>query len=174
HIAGREVVKLSAANITNVAGQIQGADVGLTARTDINNIGGVIQGNNSLLASAGRDINAISTTRTAQSVNGANSFERTNIDSVAGMYVQGADGKLMLQAGRDIKLDAAQVVNSGENGQTLLSAGRDLTLNTVTTASRDNLIWNGDNSLKQGNSQQVGSEVVGKGAVTLNAGNDIT
>ncbi|QHT52753.1 filamentous hemagglutinin N-terminal domain-containing protein [Serratia liquefaciens] len=174
HIAGREVVKLSAANITNVAGQIQGADVGLTARTDINNIGGVIQGNNSLLASAGRDINAISTTRTVQSVNGANSFERTNIDSVAGMYVQGADGKLMLQAGRDIKLDAAQVVNSGENGQTLLSAGRDLTLNTVTTASRDNLIWNGDNSLKQGNSQQVGSEVVGKGAVTLNAGNDIT
>lgn len=174
HIAGREVVKLSAANITNVAGHIQGADVGLTARTDINNIGGVIQGNHSLLASAGRDINAISTTRTAQSVNGASSFERTNIDSVAGMYVQGADGKLMLQAGRDIKLDAAQVVNSGENGQTLLSAGRDLTLNTVTTASRDNLIWNGDNSLKQGNSQQVGSEVVGKGAVTLNAGNDIT
>lgn len=173
HIAGREVVKLSAANITNVAGHIQGADVGLTARTDINNIGGLIQGNNSLLASAGRDINAISTTRTAQSVNGANSFERTNIDSVAGMYVQGADGKLILQAGRDIKLDAAQVVNSGENGQTLLSAGRDLTLNTVTTASRDNLIWNGDNSLKQGNSQQVGSEVVGKGAVTLNAGNDI-
>ncbi|MGQ8707882.1 hemagglutinin repeat-containing protein [Serratia sp. TSA_198.1] len=174
HIAGREVVKLSAANITNMAGSIQGADVGLTARTDINNIGGVIQGNNSLLASAGRDINAISTTRSAQSVNGANSFERTNIDSVAGMYVQGADGKLMLQAGRDIKLDAAQVVNSGENGQTLLSAGRDLNLNAVTTASRDNLIWNGDNSLKQGNSQQVGSEVVGKGAVTLNAGNDIT
>ncbi|CAI2413303.1 hemagglutinin repeat-containing protein [Serratia plymuthica] len=174
HIAGREVVKLSAANITNMAGSIQGADVGLTARTDINNIGGVIQGNNSLLASAGRDINAISTTRAAQSVNGANSFERTNIDSVAGMYVQGADGKLMLQAGRDIKLDAAQVVNSGENGQTLLSAGRDLNLNAVTTASRDNLIWNGDNSLKQGNSQQVGSEVVGKGAVTLNAGNDIT
>ncbi|WP_233527649.1 hemagglutinin repeat-containing protein [Serratia sp. PAMC26656] len=174
HIAGREVVKLSAANITNMAGSIQGADVGLTARTDINNIGGVIQGNNSLLASAGRDINAISTTRAAQSVNGANSFERTHIDSVAGMYVQGADGKLMLQAGRDIKLDAAQVVNSGENGQTLLSAGRDLNLNAVTTASRDNLIWNGDNSLKQGNSQQVGSEVVGKGAVTLNAGNDIT
>jgi filamentous hemagglutinin len=173
HIAGREVVKLSAANITNVAGNIQGADVGLIARTDINNIGGVIQGNNSLLASAGRDINAISTTRTAQSVNGANSFERTNIDSVAGMYVQGADGKLMLQAGRDIKLDAAQVVNSGENGQTVLNAGRDLNLNTVTTASRDNLIWNGDNSLKQGNSQQVGSEVVGKGAVTLNAGNDL-
>ncbi|MFS7193173.1 hemagglutinin repeat-containing protein [Serratia proteamaculans] len=173
HIAGREVVKLSAANITNVAGNIQGADVGLIARTDINNIGGVIQGNNSLLASAGRDINAISTTRTAQTVNGANSFERTNIDSVAGMYVQGADGKLMLQAGRDIKLDAAQVVNSGENGQTVLNAGRDLNLNTVTTASRDNLIWNGDNSLKQGNSQQVGSEVVGKGAVTLNAGNDL-
>ncbi|WP_249213362.1 MULTISPECIES: hemagglutinin repeat-containing protein [unclassified Tatumella] len=174
HIAGRDVVKLSAANITNMAGRIQGTDADLTARTDINNIGGLIRGNNSLLASAGRDINTISITSTAQSIHGDNSFERTNIDSVAGMYVQGSDGKLILQAGRDIRLDAAQVVNRGENGQTLLSAGRDLTLNTVTTASRDNLIWNGDNSLKQGNSQQAGSEVVGKGAVTLNAGNDIT
>ncbi|EFR3947646.1 hypothetical protein H1290_004072 [Salmonella enterica] len=138
HIAGREVVKLSAANITNVAGQIQGADVGLTARTDINNIGGVIQGNNSLLASAGRDINAISTTRAAQSVNGANSFERTNIGSVAGMYVQGADGRLMLQAGRD------------------------------------NIVWDGDNKLKQSRTQQTGSEIVSKGDIVLNAGHDLT
>ncbi|EHO8938693.1 hemagglutinin repeat-containing protein [Salmonella enterica] len=174
HIAGREVVKLSAANITNVAGQIQGADVGLTARTDINNIGGVIQGNNSLLASAGRDINAISTTRAAQSVNGANSFERTNIGSVAGMYVQGADGRLMLQAGRDIKLDAAKIMNSGEHGRTVLQAGHDLKLNTVTTSGRDNIVWDGDNKLKQSRTQQTGSEIVSKGDIVLNAGHDLT
>ncbi|EAA2596693.1 filamentous hemagglutinin [Salmonella enterica subsp. enterica] len=174
HIAGREVVKLSAANITNVAGQIQGADVGLTARTDINNIGGVIQGNNSLLASAGRDINAISTTRAAQSVNGANSFERTNIGSVAGMYVQGADGRLMLQAGRDIKLDAAKIMNSGEHGRTVLQAGHDLKLNTVTTSGRDNIVWDGDNKLKQSRTQQTGSEIVSKGDIVLNAGHVLT
>ncbi|MGK3142617.1 hemagglutinin repeat-containing protein, partial [Pantoea sp. C2G6] len=172
-LAGREVVKLSADNITNLAGSIKGASVDLNARTDINNIGGVIQGTDTLLASAGRDINAISTTRSVSSQNGDNRFARTTVDSVAGMYVQGDDGRLILQAGRDINLTAAQVVNSGENSQTVLHAGRDLSLNTVTTASRDDIVWDGDNSLKQGNTQEVGSEVVGKGDVSLLAGNDL-
>ena len=172
-LAGREVVKLSADNITNLAGTIKGASVDLAARTDINNIGGVIQGTDSLLASAGRDINAISTTRSVESRSGDNSFARTTVDSVAGMYVQGDDGRLILQAGRDINLTAAQVVNSGKSSQTVLHAGRDLSLNTVTTASRDDIVWDGDNSLKQGNTQEIGSEVVGKGDVSLLAGNDL-
>ena len=172
-LAGREVVKLSADNITNLAGTIKGASVDLAARTDINNIGGVIQGTDSLLASAGRDINAISTTRSVESRSGDNNFARTTVDSVAGMYVQGDDGRLILQAGRDINLTAAQVVNSGKSSQTVLHAGRDLSLNTVTTASRDDIVWDGDNSLKQGNTQEIGSEVVGKGDVSLLAGNDL-
>ena len=172
-LAGREVVKLSADNITNLAGTIKGASVDLRARTDINNIGGVIQGSDALLASAGRDINAISTTRSVESQSGDNRFARTTVDSVAGMYVQGDDGRLILQAGRDINLTAAQVVNSGKASQTVLQAGRDLSLNTVTTASRDDIVWDGDNSLKQGNTQEIGSEVVGKGDVSLLAGNDL-
>jgi len=172
-LAGREVVKLSADNITNLAGTIKGASVDLNARTDINNIGGAIQGTDALLANAGRDINAVSTTRSVESQNGDNSFARTSVDSVAGMYVQGDDGRLILQAGRDINLTAAQVVNSGEESQTVIHAGRDLSLNTVTTASRDDIVWDADNSLKQGNTQQVGSEVVGKGDVSLLAGNDL-
>ncbi|MGE1562751.1 hemagglutinin repeat-containing protein [Pantoea septica] len=172
-LAGREVVKLSADNITNLAGTIKGASVDLAARTDINNIGGVIQGTDALLASAGRDINAISTTRSVESRSGDNSFARTTVDSVAGMYVQGDDGRLILQAGRDINLTAAQVVNSGKSSQTVLHAGRDLSLNIVTTASRDDIVWDGDNSLKQGNTQEIGSEVVGKGDVSLLAGNDL-
>ncbi|MDU5782796.1 MAG: hemagglutinin repeat-containing protein [Pantoea sp.] len=172
-LAGREVVKLSADNITNLAGTIKGASVDLAARTDINNIGGVIQGTDALLASAGRDINAISTTRSVESRSGDNSFARTTVDSVAGMYVQGDGGRLILQAGRDINLTAAQVVNSGKSSQTVLHAGRDLSLNTVTTASRDDIVWDGDNSLKQGNTQEIGSEVVGKGDVSLLAGNDL-
>ncbi|HCR4018938.1 TPA: hemagglutinin repeat-containing protein [Morganella morganii] len=173
-LAGREVVKLNADNITNIAGTIRGADVGLNARTDINNIGGVLLGTDTLLVNAGRDINAISTTRSAQSVNGANRFERTAIDSVAGIYVQGADGKLVLQAGRDITLDAAKIVNSGEKGQTVLQAGHDLKLNTVTTSGQDNIIWDGNNSLKQGNTRQMGSEIVSQGDIALNAGHDLT
>ncbi|MGD9424029.1 hemagglutinin repeat-containing protein [Pantoea sp. NSTU24] len=172
-LAGREVVKLSADNITNLTGTIKGASVDLNARTDINNTGGVIQATDSLLARAGRDINAISTTRSVSRQNGESRFSRTNVDSVAGLYVQGDDGRLILQAGRDITLTAAQVVNSGVNSQTVLHAGRDLSLNTVTTASRDDLVWDGNNSLKQGNTQEVGSDVVGKGDVSLLAGNDL-
>ncbi|POU76133.1 filamentous hemagglutinin [Leclercia sp. LSNIH7] len=172
-LAGRKVLQLDADNITNQTGTIQGADVNLNARTDIHNIGGAIVGDSSLLASAGRDINLTSTTLSADSVNGENRFARTTIDSVSGIYVQGDDGKLALQSGRDITLTGAQVIASGENGKAQLVAGRDMALNTVETASRDSLVWDGDNSLKQGQTNSIGSEVTGKGDVTLAAGNDL-
>ncbi|WP_347113874.1 hemagglutinin repeat-containing protein [Leclercia sp. S52] len=172
-IAGRKVLQLDADNITNQTGTLQGANVNLNARTDINNLGGAIVGDSSVLASAGRDINLTSTTLSADSVNGENSFARTTINSVSGIYVQGDDGKLALQSGRDITLTGAQVIASGENGKAQLVAGRDMTLNTVETASRDNLAWDADNSLKQGQTNSVGSEVTGKGDVTLAAGNDL-
>lgn len=172
-LAGRKVLQLDADNITNQTGTIQGADVNLNARTDINNIGGAIVGDSSLLASAGRDINLTSTTLSAESVNGENRFARTTIDSVSGIYVQGDDGKLALQSGRDINLTGAQVIASGENGTAQLVAGRDLNLNDLQTASRDNLVWDADNSLKQDQTNSIGSEVTGKGDVTLAAGNDL-
>ncbi|EMU8544050.1 S-layer family protein, partial [Escherichia coli] len=87
-LAGKQTVQLSAENIHNQAGTIQGANVSLTARTNINSTGGLLQATDSLLAMAGRDINLTTTTRTAQSDAGQNHFERTSIDSVAGVYVQ--------------------------------------------------------------------------------------
>lgn len=172
-IAGRRVLQLDADNITNQAGIIQGADVRLNAKNDINNIGGALVGNESLLANAGRDINVTSTVTHAESVNGENSFSRTTIDSVSGIYVQGTDGKLALQSGRDITLTGAQVIASGENGKAQLVAGRDVNLNTVTTAQGDNLIWDADNTLKQSRQDRMGSTVSGTGSVTLAAGHDI-
>ncbi|EFJ9498451.1 filamentous hemagglutinin, partial [Escherichia coli] len=101
-LAGKQTVQLSAENIHNQAGTIQGANVSLTARTNINSTGGLLQATDSLLAMAGRDINLTTTTRTAQSDAGQNHFERTSIDSVAGVYVQNDQGRLVLQAGRDM------------------------------------------------------------------------
>ncbi|HDS9358533.1 TPA: hemagglutinin repeat-containing protein [Enterobacter chengduensis] len=173
-LAGRKVLQLDADNITNQSGTIQGANVSLNARTDIRNVGGAIVGDSSVLASAGRDITLTSTTNSASSVNGENRFARTTIDSVSGIYVQGDDGRLALQSGRDITLTGAQVIASGENGKAQLVAGRDMNLNTVETASRDSLVWDADNSLKQGQTNSVGSEVTGKGDVTLAAGNDLS
>ncbi|MGK3226836.1 hemagglutinin repeat-containing protein [Enterobacter soli] len=172
-IAGRKVLQLDADNITNQSGTIQATDVNLNARTDINNIGAAIVGDNSVLANAGRDINVTTTTTSAQSVNGENSFTRTTIDSVSGIYVQGDDGKLALQSGRDITLTGAQVIASGEDGKAQLVAGRDLNLNTVTTASSDNLVWDADNALKQSSTDHNASTVQGVGGVALAANNDI-
>ncbi|WP_333896026.1 hemagglutinin repeat-containing protein [Mixta calida] len=172
-INGRETVQLSAENITNKAGAINGADVSLLARTDINNIAGMITGNDSVLASAGRDINIVTTTRSAQSAAGQNSFARTTLDRVGGIYVQGEEGKLSLSAGRDITLTGGQVVNSGSLSQTVLNAGRDLNLNAVATAVSDNLTWDKDNWLKQSATQHMGSAVNGAGSVLLTAGQDV-
>ncbi|EON1954035.1 hemagglutinin repeat-containing protein, partial [Escherichia coli] len=163
-----------AENIHNQAGTIQGANVSLTARTDINSTGGLLQATDSLLAMAGRDINLTTTTRTAQSDAGQNHFERTSIDSVAGVYVQNDLGRLVLQAGRDINLTAAQVVNSGKGSLTQLSAGRDMTLSTVTTSAQDNITWDKNNRLSQGVTQSTGSTLSGNGDVTLTAGRDMT
>lgn len=173
-LAGKQTVQLSAENIHNQAGTIQGANVSLTARTDINSTGGLLQATDSLLAMAGRDINLTTTTRTAQSDAGQNHFERTSIDSVAGVYVQNDQGRLVLQAGRDMNLTAATVVNQGKDSLTQLSAGRDMTLSTVTTSTQDNITWDKNNRLSQGVTQSTGSTLAGNGDVTLTAGRDMT
>ncbi|HIB5284638.1 TPA: hemagglutinin repeat-containing protein, partial [Escherichia coli] len=103
-----------------------------------------------------------------------NHFERTSIDSVAGVYVQNDQGRLVLQAGRDMNLTAATVVNQGKDSLTQLSAGRDMTLSTVTTSAQDNIIWDKNNRLSQGVTQSTGSTLAGNGDVTLTAGRDMT
>ncbi|ENW0041537.1 hemagglutinin repeat-containing protein, partial [Escherichia coli] len=173
-LAGKQTVQLSAENIHNQAGTIQGANVSLTARTDISSTGGLLQATDSLLAMAGRDINLTTTTRTAQSDAGQNHFERTSIDSVAGVYVQNDQGRLVLQAGRDMNLTAATVVNQGKDSLTQLSAGRDMTLSTVTTSAQDHITWDKNNRLSQGVTQSTGSTLAGNGDVTLTAGRDMT
>ncbi|EJS0503827.1 hemagglutinin repeat-containing protein [Escherichia coli] len=133
-----------------------------------------MQATDSLLAMAGRDISLTTTTRTAQRDAGQNHFERTSIDSVAGVYVQNDQGRLVLQAGRDMNLTAATVVNQGKDSLTQLSAGRDMTLSTVTTSAQDNITWDKNNRLSQGVTQSTGSTLVGNGDVTLTAGRDMT
>ncbi|EOO9815910.1 hemagglutinin repeat-containing protein, partial [Escherichia coli] len=95
-------------------------------------------------------------------------------DSVAGVYVQNDQGRLVLQARRDMNLTAATVVNQGKDSLTQLSAGRDMTLSTVTTSAQDNITWDKNNRLSQGVTQSTGSTLAGNGDVTLTAGRDMT
>lgn len=103
---------------------------------------------------------------------GANNFSQTGVDRVAGLYVSGAAGVLLAQAGRDMNLTAAQVSNAG-SGPSALSAGNNLNLNTVTTASSQSLNWNANNRLSQTSSQDVGTQIQAGGALSLSAGQDL-
>ena len=126
-IAGRNVVSLTADTINNLGGRIAGNNVALTAKTDLNNLGGLLQGGDSLILSAGRDINVASTTHTSQNGQG----ERTNVDRVAGLYVSNPKAVLLASAGRDVNLLGAQIVNEGAGGTTAIAATNNLNLGTV-------------------------------------------
>lgn len=172
-VAGRDLVSLSAANLHNLGGRISGRDVALAAQQDINNTGGSITAVDSLVATAGRDINVVTTTRSSESEAGQGSFTRSGIERVAGLYVSGPAGVMIASAGRDITLAAAQITHGGVGGQTLIDAGNNLTLATVTTAQQDNIVWNAKNHLKQGSTTEVGTTIHTEGDLTLQAGNDL-
>lgn len=169
-IAGRKVVQLSAENILNRHGTIEAADTALLARQDLDNIGGRLAAANSLLATAGRDLNATTTTQTTERSDGANRSLRTGIDRVAGLYVTGNNGSLTALVGRDLKLSAA-VVSS--EGSTYLEAGRDLRSSTVKTEEQDRTVWNSGNHLQLDSTAEVGSQVAARDDLALVAGRDL-
>ncbi len=168
-----QLLSISGDTITNVGGIISGGNVQLLANNDLTNNGGIIQAQTSLVASAGRDLNLVSQTTHTESTNGSNTFSRDTVSRVAGMYVQQDDGKLALQAGRDVNLQGARVVNTGENSQTTVVAGRDVNLTTVNSGASDSVVWNKDNHLSQSNTTAVGSEITGAGDVAVQAANNI-
>ncbi|MDZ4297850.1 MAG: hemagglutinin repeat-containing protein, partial [Moraxellaceae bacterium] len=173
------LLALNTNNLHNLGGIISGHDVQMSASQDIHNMGGSITAQNSLTLNAGRDINVQSTTQSAQQTVGASNFTRTNLDRVAGLYVTGGQGLLEASAGNDMHLDAAQLINTAPTGAgaatnlTLLKAGNNLTLGTVQIAEQNNSIRNPKNYLKQGSTQDIGTDIQTAGDITLMAGHDL-
>ena len=167
-IAGRHVVALSAENINNLGGRILGTDVGVAARTDLNNIGGTIAANNNLVASAGRDLNVVSDTRTQINAQG----HQTHIDRVAGLYVTGSTGTLLASAGHDTNLIAAAIQNQG-TGDTRITANNNVNLGAVTQNSSNRIVWNGNNKRSDASKVDIGTSVQTQGNLTFAAGNDL-
>lgn len=169
-IAGRDVVSITAENVKNLGGRITGGDVAVRARTDLDNLGGIIDGNNSLIASAGRDLNVTTTTRSNSNAQGS----VTNISRVAGLYVSApSGGVLVASAGRDLNLTGAQIGNTSTGGQTIVAAARDLNLNTVETSNSQSIKWDNNNWRKDSTRQEIGSSIQTSGDLRLSAGNDL-
>ncbi len=167
-IAGRQVVSLSAENIDNLGGRILGQDAHLAARTDLNTIGGSITASDSLVATAGRDINVESKTRTQHNAQGS----RTHVDRVAGLYVTGSAGTLLASAGRNANLIAAAIQNQG-SGDTRITAKNNVNLGTVTQGQSDHIVWNHTTQRSDARQSEVGTQIQAQGNVRLQAGNDL-
>ena len=168
-IAGRTAVAITADNINNLGGRISANKTMLNASKDINNTGGSITGHDSLIVLSGHDINVTTTTNTQSNVQGS----VTNINRIAGLYVDNPNGVLIASATNDLNLLGAQIGNVGIGGQTSLSAGRNINLGTVATAEQNSVVWDSANYLKQGSTHEVGTEIKTAGNIVMNAKQDI-
>lgn len=168
-LGARGVAAITAENLSNLGGRIQGNSVDLHARNDLNNLGGQISAGDSLKVMAGRDLNLISNTLNSASEQGS----RQMVSRIAGLFVSQPAGQLLAAAGRDLRMQAAQVVNSGAEGQTLLAAGRDLSVGTQTESHTQSIRWDSANWRKETSSQEVGSSIQNQGDLHLQAGNDL-
>ena len=171
-IAGRNLVRISADNIRNMGGSMVADTLALQAAGDIDNIGGAMQAQSAAVLTAGHDLNVTTTAQGSNWSNGANSYSRSGIDRVAGLYVSGPAGVLLASAGHDINLTAAQIGNAG-SGLTQFSADNDLNLGTVTTGRTRHEFSDSNNHLDSSTSMQVGTQLKTAGALTLNAGQDV-
>ena len=169
-IAGRQVTRITAQNVANLGGRISGSRTGITATQDISNIGGIIEADIALVLNAGRNLEVASTTQSTETRAGPNTFTRTTLDRVAGLYVSDAAGVLIASAGQDVNLTGA-LLQSG--GTVQVQAGRDLTLGTVRTEKSDQAHWNASNHLSSSASSEVGTRIQSQGNTTLIAGQDI-
>jgi len=168
---------LKAGNDLNIlAASSQVGALQLRAENDINNVGNNLSAENSLAASAGRDINLRTTTTSVSLGTTRAGTDSTTIDKIAGLSVTGtgAGSSLLVSAGRDINLTAAEISNAGVGGSTALSALRDLNLGTVGISARDDTIKNANNYRKENSTSEVGTVINGAGSVLLDAGNNLT
>ncbi|MEO8627542.1 MAG: hemagglutinin repeat-containing protein [Betaproteobacteria bacterium] len=168
-IAGRTLLSLTAENVKNLSGRISAADTAVHARIDMDDIGGIIDAANTLVVSAGRDLNVVSSTQ--DSANGQGT--RTNLSRIAGLYVTDPNGTLTATAGRDVNLVAAQVVNAGAGGTTTILAGNNLNLATLSESSQQSIVWDSANYRKDGSRTNVGTTIQTSGDIRLSAGNDL-
>ncbi|RZT38360.1 two-partner secretion domain-containing protein [Cupriavidus agavae] len=172
-IAGRRAVRLEGETLRNLGGRVTGDIVAMQARQDIDNVGGTIDAGSALAVQAGRDLRLASTTRSDAKQAGASTFSRTNVDRMAGLYVTRPGGTLLATAGNDIALDGARIANTGKDGRTAIVAGRDLKLGTVQVGVQENSVRNAGNYLRQGSTQETGTDIRTTGDVTLSAGRDL-
>ncbi|WP_311148686.1 two-partner secretion domain-containing protein [Dialister invisus] len=162
-IAG-DTMRLSASDINNEGGTIKGSTILEEALRDIRNTG-TMEAENKLSLKAGQDIDLASTLHEERNKQG---YTQT-IASSGKAAVTGNQGTLSMEAGRDIRMQAAAASSAGNIA---MKAGRDITMETAAVKKDTAVTWDGNNYRHDSVARDIGSSVTAKGSLTMQSERD--
>lgn len=174
-IAGREAVQITANNINNLMGRIQGNTVDITTKKDLNNIGGQISAKDAMAVKVGGNLKIETTTRTSTTQVGGFGSSTTGVDRVAGLYVgsgnkiQPNKATLVVDVAGNTVLKAAELNNS--NGAAVINTVGNVDIGTVQTGYKLNTYRDAQNHATSQKTQDVGSQLNSNGSLLLNGQN---
>jgi filamentous hemagglutinin len=164
-IAG-DTMRLSASDINNEGGTIKASTLMEEALRDIRNTG-TMEAENKLSLKAGQDIDLASTLHEERNKQG---YTQT-IASSGKAAVTGNQGTLSMEAGRDIRMQAAAASSAGNIA---MKAGRDITMETAAVKKDTAVTWDGNNYRHDSAARDIGSSVTAKGSLTMQSERDIS
>ena len=164
-IAG-DTMRLSASDINNEGGTIKGSTILEEALRDIRNTG-TMEAENKLSLKAGQDIDLASTLHKERNKQG---YTQT-IASSGKAAVTGNQGTLTMEAGRDIRMQAAAASSAGNIA---MKAGRDITMETAAVKKDTAVTWDRNNYRHDSAARDIGSSVTAKGSLTMQSERDIS
>ena len=162
-IAG-DTMRLSASDINNEGGTIKGSTILEEALRDIRNTG-TMEAENKLSLKAGQDIDLASTLHKERNQQG---YTET-IASSGKAAVTGNQGTLSMEAGRDIRMQAAAASSAGNIA---MKAGRDITMETAAVKKDTAVTWDENNYRHDSAARDIGSSVTAKGSLTMQSERD--
>jgi len=174
-IAGREAVQITANNINNLMGRIQGNTVDITTKKDLNNIGGQISAKDAMAVKVGGNLKIETTTRTSTTQVGGFGSSTTGVDRVAGLYVgsgnkiQPNKATLVVDVAGNTVLKAAELNNS--NGVAVINTVGNVDIGTVKTGYKLTTYRDAQNHATSQKTQDVGSQLNSNGSLLLNGQN---
>ena len=164
-IAG-DTMRLSASDINNEGGTIKGSTILEEALRDIRNTG-TMEAEKKLILKAGQDIDLASTLHEERNKQG---YTQT-IASSGKAAVTGNQGTLSIEAGRDIRMQAAAASSAGNIA---MKAGRDITMGTAAVKKDTAVTWDGNNYRHDSAARDIGSSVTAKGSLSMQSERDIS
>ncbi|MFW1649769.1 hemagglutinin repeat-containing protein, partial [Acinetobacter nosocomialis] len=176
-IAGRQAVEITADNVHNLNGRIQGNQVAIEAKKDLNNIGGQIIAKDEMALKAGGNLKVETTTLTSTSQVGGFGASITGVDRIAGLYVgngstlQPNQATLVVDVAGNTLLKGAQIKNN--SGATLFNGTGNIDIGAVNIGKQEKLFIDNKNGYQLKRQSDIGSEISSNGTLVI-SGQNIT